>query len=153
MARYVVRWRTAEPPPPASALLPGPRTFAWLLLRRPSELSETDHLLLQQLGKCSPELTNTRHLVQQFMRMVREGRGRYLEAWVANVQASGPPELRGFGRNLRRDWDAVHAGLTKRWSSGCVQVQGHVNKLKVIKRQMYGRARFDLLRKRVLLAN
>jgi transposase len=66
------------------------------------------------------------------------------------VQADGPPQLRGFSRNLRRDWDAVHAGLTKRWSSG--SVEDHVNRLKVIKRQMYGRAKFDLLRKRVLLA-
>jgi transposase len=67
-----------------------------------------------------------------------------------DVQATGPHELRGFSRNLGRDWDAVHAGLTKRWSSG--SVEGHVYKLKVIKRQMYGRANFDLLRKRVLMA-
>jgi transposase len=150
VARYVAGWRTAEPPSPAYALLPGPRTLAWMLLRRPSELDETEHLLLQQLGQRSPELIITRQLVQQFMRMVRERGGQYLEAWVASVQSDGPPELRGFSRNLRRDWDAVHAGLTKRWSSG--SVEGHVNKLKVIKRQMYGRAKFDLLRKRVLLA-
>jgi transposase len=71
--------------------------------------------------------------------------------WVADVHNTGPPELRGFSRNLRRDWAAVQAGLTERWSSGCVE--GNVNKLKVTKRQMFGRARFDLLRKRVLLAN
>ena len=150
VARYVANWRTDEPPSPAYALLPGPRTLAWLLLRRPSDLDNAEHALLNQLGQRDPDLTNTRRLVQLFMRMVRERRGRDLDAWVANVQANGPPELRGFGRNLRRDWDAVHAGLTKRWSSGCVE--GHVNKLKVIKRQMYGRAKFDLLRKRVLLA-
>ena len=150
VARYVANWRTAEPPSPAYALLPGPRTLAWLLLRRPSDLDEAEQALLHQLGQRDPALTSTRHLVQLFMRMVRERRGRDLEAWVANVQATGPHELRGFSRNLRRDWDAVHAGLTKRWSSGCVE--GHVNKLKVIKRQMYGRANFDLLRKRVLLA-
>jgi transposase len=54
-------------------------------------------------------------------------------------------------RNLQRDWLAVSAGVTERWSSG--PVEGHINKLKMIKRQMFGRARFDLLRKRVLLAN
>lgn len=64
---------------------------------------------------------------------------------------TGPPELRGFSRNLQRDWLAVSAGMTERWSSG--PVEGHINKLKMIKRQMFGRARFDLLRKRVLLAN
>jgi transposase len=150
VARYVAVWRIADPPPAAHALLPGPRTLAWLLLRRPSDLDEEEHAVLQQLGLRDPELTTTRHLVQEFMRMVRERRGRKLEAWVAQAQANGPPELRGFGRNLRRDWDAVHAGLTKAWSSG--SVEGHVNRLKVIKRQMYGRAKFDLLRKRVLLA-
>jgi transposase len=106
--------------------------------------------VLQQLGEHNPELLSTRRLVQQFLRMVRTRGGRNLEAWVGNVDRSGPPELKGFSRNLRRDWDAVQAGLTRTWSSG--SVEGHVNKLKVIKRQMYGRARFDLLRKRVLLA-
>ena len=78
---------------------------------------------------------------------------------VANSSSSGlmpcsgggPPELRGFSRNLRRDWEAIKAGLTVHWSLG--SVEGRVNKLKVIKRQMFGRARFDLLRARVLLAN
>jgi transposase len=150
VARYVAFWRTTEPPPPDYALLPGPRTLTWMLLRRPSELNEAEHAVLQRLGLRDPELVTTRRLVQDFMHMVRERRGRKLEAWVAHVQGNGPPELRGFSRNLRRDWDAVHAGLTRSWSSG--SVEGHVNRLKVIKRQMYGRAKFDLLRKRVLLA-
>jgi transposase len=150
VARYVANWRTDEPPPPAHALLPGPRTLAWLLLRRPCELDGGEQRVLQQLGEHNPELLSTRRLVQQFLRMVRTRGGRNLEAWVGNVDRSGPPELKGFSRNLRRDWDAVQAGLTRTWSSG--SVEGHVNKLKVIKRQMYGRARFDLLRKRVLLA-
>jgi hypothetical protein len=72
VSRYVAGWRTAEPPSPEYALLPGPRTLAWLLLRRPSDLDETEHIVLQRLGQRSPKLTNTRHLAQQFMRMVRE---------------------------------------------------------------------------------
>jgi hypothetical protein len=75
---------------------PGPRTLTWLLLRRPSDLDETEQALLQQLGQGNPELPTTRNLVQQFMRMVRERRGRNLEAWVAQVQADGPWELRGL---------------------------------------------------------
>ena len=90
-------------------------------------------------------------LAQDFLRMVRERRGGELDAWVAKVHQAGPPELRGFSRNLHHDWDAVHAGLTERWSSG--SVEGNMNKVKVTKRQMFGRARFDVLRKRVLLAN
>jgi transposase len=133
-------------------MLPGPRTLAWLLLRRPSDLDEKEQHLLQELCQRSPELVRARQLAQQFLRLVRERPGgRELDNWVAAVHNTGPPELRGFSRNLQRDWPAVSAGLTQHWNSGCVE--GHVNKLKVIKRQMFGRARFDLLRKRVLLAN
>ena len=132
-------------------MLPGPRTLTWLLLRRPSDLDEKDQVLLKQLYERSQELVRARQLAQHFLRLVRERRGRELDDWVADVHSTGPPELRGFSRNLQRDWAAVHAGLTERWSSGCVE--GNVNKLKVTKRQMFGRARFDLLRKRVLLAN
>ena len=149
--RQVEGWRTAEPPPPAHAMLPGPRTLAWLLLRRPSDLDEKEQVLLKQLSERSAELVSARQLAQHFLRLVRERRGRELDEWVADVHQTGPPELRGFSRNLQRDWDAVHAGLTERWSSG--SVEGNVNKLKVAKRQMFGRALFDLLRKRVLLAN
>jgi len=149
--RQLAGWRTAEPPPPAHAMLPGPRTLAWLLLRRPSDLDDKEQLLLKQLCERTAELGSARRLAQHFLRLVRERRGRELDEWVADVHNTGPPELRGFSRNLRRDWDAVHAGLTERWSSG--SVEGNVNKLKVTKRQMFGRARFDLLRKRVLLAN
>ena len=148
--RQVAGWRTAEPPPPAHAMLPGPRTLAWLLLRRPSDLDDKEQLLLKQLYERSAELVSARRLAQHFLRLVRERRGRELDEWVAEVQ-TGPPELRGFSRNLQHDWDAVHAGLTEQWNSG--SVEGNVNKLKVTKRQMFGRARFDLLRKRVLLAN
>ena len=61
------------------------------------------------------------------------------------------PELRAFAAGLRRDWDAVQAGLTLPWSSGAVE--GHVNRIKMLKRQMYGRANVDLLRSRVLLGH
>jgi transposase len=149
--RQVAGWRTAEPPPPAHVLLPGPRTLAWLLFRRPSDLDDKEQVLLKQLYERSAELVSARQLAQHFLRLVRERRGHELDEWVAEVHSTGPPELRGFSRNLRNDWNAVRAGLTERWSSG--SVEGNVNKLKVTKRQMFGRARFDLLRKRVLLAN
>ncbi len=149
--RQLTGWRVAEPPPPAHAMLPGPRTLAWLLLRRPSDLDEKEQILLKQLYERSPELGCARQLAQHFLRLVRERRGRELDDWVADVHSTGPPELRGFSRNLQHDWAAVHAGLTERWSSG--SVEGNVNKVKVTKRQMFGRARFDLLRKRVMLAN
>ena len=145
-------WRTAAPPRPAEARLPGPRTLAWLLLRRPSDLNDDERELLKKLCARSDEVANAHRLAQQFLRLVRDRPGgRKLDQWAVAVRKTGPPELRGFSRNLQRDWHAVSAGVTARWSSG--PVEGHINKLKMIKRQMFGRARFDLLRKRVLLAN
>src|SRR5713226_7251350 len=111
------RWRTAEPPRPADAGLPGPRTLSWLLLRRPSDLDDDEQLLLKKLYERSAELASARQLAQHFLRLVRERRGRELDEWVAAVQNTGPPELRGFSRNLQRDWRAVSAGLIERWSS------------------------------------
>jgi transposase len=148
---YLARWRAAAPPPAAEVGLPRPRTLAGLLLRRPATLDERTEQLLDDLGRRSPELAAARRLAQGFLRLVRERRGDELAAWVADVDGTGPTELRAFSRNLQRDWNAVTAGLTERRSSG--PVEGHVNKLKLVKRQMYGRAKFDLLRRRVLLAS
>jgi transposase len=77
--------------------------------------------------------------------------GRRLETWMTTVAGDDLPELHSFVTGLRRDQDAVTAGLTLPYSSG--PVEGHVNRIKMIKRQMYGRANPDLLRKRVLLAD
>jgi transposase len=70
---------------------------------------------------------------------------------MAAVDADALPALRSFVIGLRRDQDAVTAGLTLPWNSG--PVEGHVNRIKMLKRQMYGRANLDLLRKRILLAD
>jgi transposase len=93
-----------------------------------ADLDEKERVLLKQLYKRNSELVFARQLAQHFLRMVCDRRGRELHAWVADVHTTGPPELRGFSRNLQHDWDAVHAGLTERWSSGCVE--GNVNKVK-----------------------
>ena len=101
-----------------------------------------------------PAATNsnaTRDLVRDFADMLCHRRGERLEAWAAQAEASPVSELRGFAKGLRKDWAAVTAGLTVSYSSGAVE--GHVNRIKMIKRQMYGRAKPDLLRKRVLLAD
>jgi transposase len=148
--RFVEDWRKTKPPPAVRRVLPGPQTLCWLLLRRRSELDDADRALLTDLCRRSGELATSRRLAQRFMILVRERRGTQLEDWIAQVQNTGPPELRGFSRNLHRDWQAVNAGFTVHWSSG--PVEGNINRLKLIKRQMFGRAKFDLLRKRVLLA-
>ena len=82
--------------------------------------------------------------------MVRHRAGRALSAWLNAAYNSGIPELKRFAISLSKDFAAVYAGLTECWSQG--PVEGINNRLKLIKRLMYGRAKFDLLRKRVLHA-
>jgi len=76
--------------------------------------------------------------------------GHQLDVWIDTVALDDLTSIAGFARNLRRDHDAVQAGLTLEHSSG--RVEGTVNKIKILKRQMFGRAGFDLLRTRVLHA-
>jgi transposase len=92
-----------------------------------------------------------RDLVREFADMLCHWHGERLEAWAAQAENSPVSELRGFSKGLRKDWAAVTAGLTVLCSSGAVE--GHVNRIKMIKRQIHGRAKPDLLRKRVLLAD
>ncbi len=89
-------------------------------------------------------------LVQQFARMLRERLGERLDGWLAQVNQSSIPELLSFAAGVEKDKEAVRAGLT--WWINNGVVEGHVTKLKLIKRQGYGQAGFPLLRKRVLHA-
>ena len=78
----------------------------------------------------------------------RERRGEELDLWLHAAFHSGIPELEAFVKKLRQDQQAVQTGLILKWNNG--MVEGHVNRLKFLKRSMYGRANFDLLRLRVL---
>ncbi len=89
-------------------------------------------------------------LIQAFLAMVRERRGADLEAWMAEATHSGIAELARFAHGLLDDLVAVKAGLTLEWSNGVTE--GHIHRLKLLKRQGYGRAGFALLRQRVLQA-
>ena len=89
-------------------------------------------------------------LVQEFADLARERTGQGFDAWPTRATTSGIPELDRFARGLMDDRAAVEAGLSLEWSNG--QTEGHANKLKLLKRQMYGQANFDLLRRRVLQA-
>jgi transposase len=89
--------------------------------------------------------------VRQFAEMMTHRHGQNLKTWMNAVLGDDLPELHSFVTGLRRDQDAVTAGLTLPYSSG--PVEGHVNRTKMLKRQMYGRANLDLLRKRMLLTD
>jgi transposase len=122
---------------------------SWILTP-PGKLTDADHTALAQITARCDELTTTRALVRDFADMLCHRHGEHLETWASQAEASPVSELRGFAKGLRKDWAAVTAGLTLPYSSGAVE--GHVNRIKMIKRQMCGRAKPDLLRKRVLLA-
>ena len=103
--------------------------------------------VLQGLSRAGGK-TTIHPLAQSFGQMIRERQADKLDAWLAEAEASGLPDLRNFATSLHRDYAAVQAGLSLPGSQG--QVEGQVNRLKVIKRSMYGRGNFDLLRRRVL---
>jgi len=105
--RFVEGWRRSQPPPPVRRVLPGPQTVCWLLLRRRSDLDDAERMLLTDMCRRSSELAVSRRLAQRFMILVRERCSGQLDQWIADVQATGPPELRGFSRNLHHDWLAV----------------------------------------------
>ena len=125
-----------------------PRTATWLILKRPNQFDDDDHRLLAQIRQLHPDLDAAITLVQDFAALLRNRRSTDLDDWLARTAASALPVLRSFAAGIQRDYDAVKAAASLGWSNG--PVEGQVNRLKFIKRQMFGRANFDLLRRRVL---
>jgi len=144
------RWKSRKKAAPS----PGPfdegnaKQAVWLYLRSPDTLSETQREQLAFLRQVHPSLNLGYQLVQGFTTMVRSLQGEQLETWVAEVHASHIPELLHFVNGIERDKAAVQAALQLPYSNGVTE--GHVHRLKLIKRQGYGRASFPLLRQRVL---
>jgi transposase len=103
---------------------------------------------LKRLCEADQEIALTYDQIQSFTSMLRERHGERLDAWLKQVEEQGVAELQSFAQGLQKDYDAVKAGLTLVWSQG--PVEGHVHRLKLLKRQAYGRASFQTLRKRVL---
>lgn len=130
--------------------LPPSRQAACLFLRRSERLSLEEQETLVKLRQVNAEADLAYDLVQQFARMLRTCTGENLDAWLDQVDKSGLPELQSFAAGVKKDKDAVQAGLT--WWINNGVVEGSVTKLKLIKRLGYGRAGFPLLRKRVLHA-
>jgi transposase len=155
--RRLARWRRraasegtcgkAEAP---SSKRVSPRQIVWLLLKPESELNDAERALRARLEEDSG-LRNAAELGRQFREMVRTRQEDIWNEWLnQSQQETAPGELRNFAKGLQADQAAVREALRSPWSNG--QVEGHVNRLKTLKRQMYGRAKFDLLRKRFLRA-
>ncbi|WP_371637690.1 ISL3 family transposase [Streptomyces zaomyceticus] len=136
-------------PGPNRARPPSPRVVAGWILRRPETLNEAERLRLKAVLVHCPELDALTGHVRSFGQMLTERQGERLPQWLDAVRQDDLPGLHTLAAGIDRDRDAVIAGLTLPWSSGVVE--GHVNRIKMLKRQMFGRAGFALLRKRVLL--
>jgi transposase len=129
--------------------LPAPRQLVWVLLRPEEALPPSDVAVLQAL-RHDKELDAAYMLTQRFRQMLRARAASPLDRWLRDCLASGMPALVHFANGLQREQPAVHAALTLPYSIG--QVEGQITKLKLLKRQSYGRAKLDLLRQRMLHA-
>ncbi|MFG2045795.1 transposase, partial [Dactylosporangium sp. NPDC048998] len=138
-------------PAPSTPPPPKPRRVAKWIMSDPAKLKIDDQRKLEAIRRRSPALDALAGHVQDFADMMRKLRGARLPQWIAAVLASDLVQLHSFAKGLQRDLAAVTAGLTLPWSSGAVE--GQVNRVKMLKRQMYGRAKFDLLRRRILQPN
>lgn len=121
---------------------------AWLLVKPETELEAPEQQALLRIKQADVAVAQAHHLVHTFQQMLRQQKPDQLQAWLHDMIETGIAALVSFANGIRRDFEAVKNALALPWSNG--QTEGQVNRLKVIKRQMYGRAHFDLLRRRVL---
>jgi transposase len=147
--RYIQPFRAAKTAPPDTPAAPKPRHVTSWIMTKPANLTTDDQAKLTAITDRSTILNTLAQHVRAFATMMTNLAGTQLPQWIATVLADDNLSgLRSFATGLQRDLAAVTAGLTLPWSSGAVE--GQVNRIKMIKRQMFGRAKFDLLRRRIL---
>jgi len=133
-------------PPPLTA-----RRATWLILQRLEQRHNEDEEIIRQLQAQHPDIATAITLSRCFAESVRQRQPKQFDVWLEQAMSSSLTQFQRFARSLQEDYEAVKAGVTLATSNG--QVEGQVNRLKMLKRQMYGRAGFDLLRRRVLFAS
>jgi transposase len=129
---------------------PTSRRAAWWLLKQTEDLPPERRTFVEQLCHLCPEAKEVQRMARGFRELLRERQPEALDRWLEAAKGSEAAELKGFAEGLIQDCEAVRAALTYEWSSG--QTEGQINRLKFIKRQMYGRANFELLKARFLHA-
>ncbi len=151
--RFVVDWRekprsriNGRHPPP---IIPASKSLAFFLMNPTHpRMTEEGKAFLERLTQENPAFLSAQSLCLEFCRLVRERDAKGFPDWLAVASGCDVNEIQGFARGLVQDRAAVEAALSSEWSNG--QVEGQVNRLKFIKRSMYGSASFDLLKARVL---
>jgi transposase len=136
----------AEPTAPPLTV----RRAAALILKRAENRDAEDTHQIAQLQAQHVELAEAIALTETFAHLVRQRQPEQLDSWLERATQSALTAFQRFAKSLREDYAAVKAGVTLRWSTG--PVEGHINRLKMLKRQMFGRAGVDLVRQRVLHA-
>ena len=134
-------------PPTAEPGLPVARRLVWLFLH-PVEKLDEDEVKLRQCLLNHAALQQGCQLVYDFQQMVHKRDGDNFTSWLQAGQASKIPEFVNLARSMKKDHQAIQTALSSEWSNG--QTEGQVNRLKLLKRQMYGRANIDLLAARFL---
>jgi transposase len=132
-----------------SVLLPAPRHLVWYLLRAITDLTPEQQLVFAHIRR-HPQVDHAYHLSRQFQHMIRAHSADEFTPWLHACLESALPELQAFATSLQREEGSIRLALATPWNNGLTE--GHVNRLKLIKRSLYGRASFDLLRLRVLVA-
>lgn len=166
LGRMIAEWRTELPLKPrqgkprklrlaAPADQPGQRRLssrsaAFLMILPPEKLTVMQRHQVEQICQTSDELHAVYLLSQEFVTLLKERQAEALDGWLQRAKASHVTELGSFVNGIHRDYAAVRAACSLAWSNGIVE--GHVNRLKLIKRSMFGRAKLDLLRVKVLHA-
>jgi transposase len=142
--------RRANAAKPKPIRPPSPRQLSFDWVRRPEKRTAEAQARLDKVRTADPGLTAALDLADEFTSLIRKRSTGTLSEWLTRAESSPCPEVRHFAEGIRRDESAVNAAMTTSWSNG--PVEGHVNRLKTIKRQMYGRAGFALLKARVVNA-
>jgi transposase len=142
-----VRGRKRRTAPPAQRRVLA-RQASWWFVTPLEQLTDDQRVLLERVCQTNADLQELYQLGQQFALMVKQRRPRQLDPWLRRVSQSSSTDLQGFASGIKRDYAAVKMALSVPWSQG--QVEGQITRLKYLKRQMYGRARFELLRSRTL---
>ncbi len=131
-----------------TAVLPSSKRLSWLLWKPVDELARNEKKLVKELLRTS-KIFQATQLIHEFQAFIQQQNSTGWENWLERACSENAPiDIRRFGKSLMRDEEAVKAAMESIWSNG--QVEGQVNRLKMVKRQMYGRASFDLLRARFL---